>query len=158
MQPARFDYDLRNCGVGRALEVLGEKWALLVLREAIYGLRRFDDFARALGCGRGVLSERLKTLVAAGVLELRPYAAPGQRSRKEYRLTAKGWDVFPVLLALSEWSERWAPPPEGSVWRVTERASGRPVHAILTADPAAAPLTIRDIAIGPGPGALRREP
>src|SRR5882672_5222700 len=113
MQPTRFDYDLSNCGIQRALDVLGEKWTLLVLREAIYGVRRFDDFARALSCGRGVLSDRLKTLVAANVLERRDYAEPGQRPRSEYRLTAKGRDLFPALMALSQWSERWNPALKG---------------------------------------------
>jgi len=68
MEPERFHYDLENCSIKRALDVLGEKWTLLVLREAIYGVRRFDDFARALKCGRGVLSARLKTLIEAGIL------------------------------------------------------------------------------------------
>src|SRR3954449_9475976 len=92
----RFQYDLENCGIKRALDVLGEKWTLLILREAIYGVRRFDDFARALKCGRGVLSDRLKTLTASGVMERRDYIAPGQRPRPEYRLTEKGRDLFPA--------------------------------------------------------------
>src|SRR3954454_22099183 len=98
MPPARFLYDLKNCGIQRALEVLGEKWTLLILREAIYGVRRFDDFARALQCGRGVLSDRLKTLTAAGILERRDYIARGQRPRPEYCLTDKGRDLFPAIL------------------------------------------------------------
>ena len=69
----RFLYDLDDCSIRRALEEVGEAWILLILREAIYGVRRFDDFARALGCGRGVLSDRLKKLIAAGVMERRSY-------------------------------------------------------------------------------------
>src|SRR6266849_9205313 len=102
MQPARFLYDLENCSIRRALDVLGEKWTLLILREAIYGVRRFDDFARALGCVRGVLSERLKRLVAEGVMERQAYAQPGQRPRADYHLTKKGEDLFAVLLALGQ--------------------------------------------------------
>src|SRR5258708_10508410 len=71
MERPRFLYDLEHCSIRRALDVLGEKWTLLVLREAFYGLTRFDDFARALRCGRGVLSARLKTLTEADVLERR---------------------------------------------------------------------------------------
>src|SRR6266496_4980404 len=93
MEPERFHYDLENCSIKRALDVLGEKWTMLVLREAIYGVRRFDDFARALSCGRGVLSARLKTLTEAGVLERREYKEPDQRARAEYRLTDKGRDL-----------------------------------------------------------------
>src|SRR5580658_3992968 len=84
---ARFDYDLEGCGLKRALDILGEKWSLLVLREAIYGVRRFDDFSRALRCGRGVLSSRLKTLTRAGILERRRYLEQGQRARADYHLT-----------------------------------------------------------------------
>src|SRR3954466_15002672 len=109
MEPERFHYDLESCSIKRALDVLGEKWTLLVLREAIYGVRRFDDFARALACGRGVLSDRLKTRCAAGVLERREYAEAGQRRRAEYRLTAMGRDLFGAILAISQWSERWMP-------------------------------------------------
>ena len=69
MEHPRFLYDLEHCSIRRALDVLGEKWTLLVLREAFYGLSRFDDFARALRCGRGVLSARLKTLTEANLLD-----------------------------------------------------------------------------------------
>jgi DNA-binding HxlR family transcriptional regulator len=149
----RFLYDLEHCSIRRALDVLGEKWTLLVLREAIYGIRRFDDFARALGCGRGVLSARLKTLTQEGILERREYTKPDQRPRAEYHLTEKGRDIFPTILALSQWSERWTPPPDGPVSSVTERKSGRPVAVIMTSDPHPRGLKMDDIKIAPGPGA-----
>src|SRR6266478_4465159 len=103
MEHPRFLYDLTHCSIGRALDVLGEKWTLLVLREAFYGVRRFDDFARALGSGRGVLSARLKILVEANVLERREYREPSRRARAEYSLTDKGRDLFPAIMALSQW-------------------------------------------------------
>ena len=149
----RFLYDLEHCSIRRALDVLGEKWTLLVLREAIYGLCRFDDFARALGCGRGVLSARLKTMTQEGILERRDYTKPGQRPRAEYLLTEKGRDLMPAILALSQWSERWTPPPDGPVANVTERKTGRPVAVIMTSEPGAGRLTMADIKIAPGPGA-----
>jgi len=158
MASTRFDYDLEHCGVRRALDLLGEKWTLLVLREAFYGVRRFDDFSRALSCGRGVLSARLKTLVAGGVLEPHAYSEPGQRPRDEYRLTPKGRDLNPALLALSQWSERWDPPPAGPIALVSDRRSGLPVTAILSSDPQAQPLSLSDILIAPGPGAVRLLP
>jgi len=152
----RFRYDLENCGIKRALDVLGEKWTLLVLREAIYGLQRFDDFARALKCGRGVLSSRLKTLVAAGIMEKQDYAEPGHRSRAEYRLTAKGRDLYPALLALSQWSDRWNLPEDGPVALVTDKEdTRRAVKVVMTSRADVRGLTIDDIAIRPGPG-LRR--
>ena len=155
MEHPRFLYDLEHCSIRRALDVLGEKWTLLVLREAFYGLTRFDDFARALRCGRGVLSARLKTLTEAGVLERREYREADQRPRGEYRLTDKGRDLFPAILALSQWSERWMPPPEGPVARVLSRKSGRPVSVVMTHDTAVEPLSMRDVEITPGPGARR---
>jgi DNA-binding HxlR family transcriptional regulator len=157
MDHPRFLYDLAQCSIRRALEVVGEKWALLVLREAFYGVRRFDDFARALGCGRGVLSARLKTLVEADVLERVDYREPNRRPRAEYRLTDKGRDLFPAVVALAQWSERWQPPPDGPVARLRVRKSGRPVHVVMTSDPKAESLSLREVEIIPGPGAKRLE-
>lgn len=151
----RFDYDLEHCSIRRALDVLGEKWTLLVLREAVYGVRRFDDFARALGCGRGVLSARLKTLTEEGILDRRDYTEPGQRQRAEYLLTEKGRDIFPALMALSQWGEKWMPPPHGPVARVTDRATGRPARVVLTSDAQVGRLGMEDVRIAPGPGARR---
>jgi DNA-binding HxlR family transcriptional regulator len=151
----RFQYDLQACGLQRALDVLGEKWTLLVLREAMYGLRRFDDFARALTCGRGVLSARLKTLTDAGVLERREYAEPGQRPRPEYLLTEKGRALYPAILALTQWSDRWAPHPYGPASLVVDRHSGKPVSVVLSSDSSARTLSMDDVRIGPGPGAKR---
>ena len=155
MRPQRFLYDLSDCPIATALDVLGEKWTLLILREAIYGVRRFDDFAEALSCGRGVLSARLKTLCEAGVMERRDYAEPGQRRRAEYRLTAMGRDLFPALLAISQWSERWMPPPAGPVAHVRERVSGQPVRVVMTSEAEVRPLTLGELDITPGPGAVR---
>lgn len=151
----RFQYDLDNCSMRRALADIGETWALLILREAIYGVRRFDDFARALGCGRGVLSDRLKKLIATGVMERRTYVEEGQRPRAEYHLTEKGEGLFPALLALSQWSERWAPPPDGPVASVREKASGRAVRTLMTDDPKVAALSMSDLSLRLGPGARK---
>src|SRR5262247_3039207 len=134
MDHPRFLYDLEHCSIRRALDVLGEKWTLLILREAIYGVRRFDDFARALKCGRGVLSARLKTLTEEGILKRVEYREGDQRGRAEYHLDEKGIDLFTTILALSQWGERWMPPPDGPVAKVTERSSGRPVRAVMTSD------------------------
>jgi DNA-binding HxlR family transcriptional regulator len=154
----RFQYDLENCGIKRALDVLGEKWTLLILREAIYGLRRFDDFARALNCGRGILSSRLKTLVQAKVLEKRSYVEPGNRERAEYHLTEKGRDLYPAMLALSQWSDRWDLPKAGPAARVVGKQTRRAVSVVMTSRTDAERLTMNDIIIRPGPGARRLPP
>jgi DNA-binding HxlR family transcriptional regulator len=155
MEPERFNYDLENCSIKRALDVLGEKWTLLVLREAIYGIRRFDDFARALKCGRAVLSARLKTLTEAGILKRVEYRESEQRARAEYHLDEKGLDLFTTIYALSQWGDRWMPPPDGPAAKVTDRGSGRPVKVVLTSDPKTKLLSMRDLKIAPGPGAKR---
>src|ERR1700692_2050210 len=93
----RFRYSAANCSIARTLGVVGEKWTLLVLREAFYGIRRFDDFHAALGGARILLATRLKTLVTHGLLERVAYQDVG-RSRDEYRLTDKGRDLFPVVV------------------------------------------------------------
>jgi DNA-binding HxlR family transcriptional regulator len=151
----RFLYDLDGCAMRRGLETAGDGWTLKILREAVYGLTRFDDFARALGGGRGVLSGRLKAMVATGLMERRAYAEPGQRRRAEYHLTDKGWDLAPVLLALGQWSERWAPSPEGPTAQVTERATGRPVVMAMTSEARARPLSMNEVRVALGPGARR---
>lgn len=96
-----------RCSIQRTLDIVGEKWTFLVLREAFNGVRRFDDFQARLGCARNVLSARLATLVDHGVLARAPYREEGSRTRVEYRLTEKGRDLFPVLLALMQWGDRW---------------------------------------------------
>jgi DNA-binding HxlR family transcriptional regulator len=88
------------------LEVVGERWALLVVREVALGLRRFDEVQAATGMPRAVLSDRLQRLTEAGILSTRPYRIPGARARTEYTLTEAGFGLLPVLSALSDWGER----------------------------------------------------
>lgn len=95
------DYPTQNCSVARALEVVGERWTLLILRDAFLGVTRFDGFARKLGIGESVLARRLATLVDAGVMERRPYRG----GRFDYVLTDRGRDLFPVIHALLAWGD-----------------------------------------------------
>jgi DNA-binding HxlR family transcriptional regulator len=95
----------QDCSIARALAVVGDRWTMLILREAFHRTRRFDDFQRRTGAPRPVLSERLRTLVDNEVLRRVPYGNhPG---RFEYRLTQKGIDLYPVLVALQGWGDRW---------------------------------------------------
>jgi DNA-binding HxlR family transcriptional regulator len=100
-------WDRSNCSVAGTLAVVGEKWSLLVLREAFLGVRRFADLQRILGAPKAVLTDRLATLVGHGVLTRVPYQAEGERQRHEYRLTQKGLDLYPALVALMEWGDRY---------------------------------------------------
>lgn len=93
-------------GIAGVLEVLGDRWALLVVREVSLGRRRFDEIHDASGAPRTVLADRLRRLVSAGVLGTREYQRPGSRAHREYTLTDAGLDLIPVLAALSDWGER----------------------------------------------------
>ncbi|MFC9787315.1 winged helix-turn-helix transcriptional regulator [Rhodococcus sp. NPDC127528] len=108
--------------LAETLAVVGERWALLVVREISLGLRRFDELRDATGAPRGVLSDRLQRLVAAGVLDTREYRLPGSRARLEYALTDAGLDLLPVLAALTDWGERHLAP--GAVPEVVYRHGG----------------------------------
>ena len=95
-----------RCSIDRSLGVVGTRSAMLLLREAYYGTTRFDDFTRRVGITEAVAAARLRELVAAGLLERRPYRVPGQRTRSEYVLTKAGVDLLPALLALWQWGDR----------------------------------------------------
>src|ERR1700730_14496322 len=107
------DYDSANCAIGAAVELIGERPTFLVLRETFNGVRRFADMQRRTGMPRQVLSDRLARLVEEGLLRKVPYQESGQRVRYEYRLTEKGVDLYPVLVALMEWGDRHAVGPAG---------------------------------------------
>lgn len=111
MSPAPKAPEVR-CGIQRSLGVLGERWTLLVLREAFFGATRFSEFRDRLGVASDVLSDRLATLVDHGVLAKEPYREPGSRARFEYRLTDAGRELEVVLAALQEWGDRHLPWPE----------------------------------------------
>jgi DNA-binding HxlR family transcriptional regulator len=100
----RRTYENQNCSIARALETIGERWTLLILRDAFMGTRRFDDFQRSLGVARNVLTVRLKTLTDQGLLERRRYHE--RPDRFEYRLTQKGIDLWPVLFTLMRFGDR----------------------------------------------------
>jgi DNA-binding HxlR family transcriptional regulator len=117
----------QTCSIARSLEVLGERWTFLILREALSGTSRFADFRAALGVAPDVLSDRLATLVASGVLEKRPYREPGARARDSYHLTQAGRELQVVLAALQQWGDEHRPyEPGPTVLRRTP--DGRPVH------------------------------
>jgi DNA-binding HxlR family transcriptional regulator len=143
-------YDGENCSIARALERLGERWTLLVLREAFTGARRFDEFAERLGLARNVLATRLALLVDEGVLARRRYQERPERF--EYRLTEKGRDLFGVLVALMHWGDRWYA-PDGPPRLLRHRGCGGAVSARLICERCGAELTARDVRLEPGPGA-----
>jgi DNA-binding HxlR family transcriptional regulator len=144
--------DTGNCSVGRTLGVVGEKWSLLVLRESYNGLRRFDELRRHLGISDAVLSDRLHTLVAAGILDRRSYREPGQRTRTEYGVTDAGWDLQPVIIGLLQWGDRHLGDADGPMVQVRHRGCGAPVAAVVQCTEHARALDPRETELTAGPG------
>ena len=125
-------WDRSRCSVAGTLAVIGEKWSLLVLREAFFGVRRFADFQRILGAPKAVLTDRLATLVAAGIQARVPNQAEGERQRHEYRLTGKGRDLYPTLVALMQWGDRYLAADGEPPLALEHRDCGAPVRLGLT--------------------------
>jgi DNA-binding HxlR family transcriptional regulator len=152
-RPWVLGYDTRNCSIEAALAVVGEKPTFLVLREAFNGVRRFDDMRRRTGMPRQILSNRLAALVDQGLLRKSAYREPGQRSRSEYRLTSKGLDLFPLLVALLEWGDRYAASEDGPLMELRHRDCGAPVRLQLGCTDGHLLGSARDVTPVPGPGA-----
>ncbi len=152
----RNDYDDQICSIARALEVVGERWTLLIVRDVFLGLRRFDQLQEHLGIARNVLQTRLERLVDQDVLEKRPYQ---QRPlRHEYRLTEKGIDLWPTIIALLQWGDQHAPAPSGPPVLITHKDCGGEldVHRVCTR--CGKPVEARQARAMPGPGAPADHP
>lgn len=118
-----------RCPIARSLDVLGEKWTLMIVRDALAGATRFSQFQQSLGVPREVLAARLGSLVEGGVLERTAYKPEGGRVRDEYVLTAAGRDLSLVLLALGGWADRYRPSERTTDFRFVDAESGAPVEA-----------------------------
>ena len=149
------DYDSANCAIGAAVDIIGERPTFLVLREAFNGVRRFDDMRRRTGLPRQVLSDRLARLVREDLLRKVPYQDAGQRTRHEYRLTSKGMDLYPVLVALMEWGDRHALGSAGPQVLLRHRDCGEPVRLQLSCQAGHMLESAREVTPVPGPGARK---
>ena len=107
------DYDSATCSVARTVEIVSDRWTVLILRDVFNRVRRFDELADHLGVPRDILTKRLSRLVAAGILERVPYQQAGRRTRYEYRLTAAGDELRPLILALKDWGDKHLAGPAG---------------------------------------------
>jgi DNA-binding HxlR family transcriptional regulator len=154
--PAALEWSIDTCTIGRSMEIIGEKWTLVVLREIFSGVRRFDDMRVRTRIPRQVLANRLATLVEHGVLRREPYREPGARVRHEYRLTGKGLDLYPVLIAVAKWGDTYLCEPEGPPLEFAHRECGAPVHVEVHCANGHHVAENRDVAPRPGPGARRR--
>ncbi|HZU74936.1 MAG TPA: helix-turn-helix domain-containing protein [Acidimicrobiales bacterium] len=138
-----------HCSVAQCLEVVGEWWSMLIVRDAFLGVTRFDQFQERLGISRNVLNQRLARLVAAGVLEKLAYS--DHPPRYDYRLTAKGRDLWPVLTAMRQWGDRHAA-PDGPPLTVLHKECGRECQAVMVCSACGEPVGPRDVRVAPGPG------
>ncbi|WP_035749865.1 winged helix-turn-helix transcriptional regulator [Parafrankia discariae] len=143
--------DGARCSIARSLEVLGERWTLLVVREAFRGRTRFAEFRDALGIATDVLTVRLRTLVDCGVLERRAYREPGSRERYSYHLTPAGHDLRLVLGALQQWGDAHRPSGHGPAVVYRSAADGGAVRVAFV-DSVGAEIDVRDVVSAPGPG------
>ncbi|ORB41978.1 winged helix-turn-helix transcriptional regulator [Mycobacterium persicum] len=145
--PLGSDYQGQDCALARALAILGERWTLLIIRDAFHGLTRYDEFLRSLGLATNILSARLQKLVERGVLE-----RTGPRG--SYHLTQKGRDLFPVVLTLMAWADRYEQGPAGPEVAILHTGCDQPAGGGLRCEHCGDPITLRDLRVVPAPGAV----
>ncbi|MFI9552264.1 winged helix-turn-helix transcriptional regulator [Nonomuraea endophytica] len=146
-------FRVNNCSIERTLDVVGEKWTFLVLREAFSGVRRFADMQAMTGAPRQVLSARLARLVDEGLLRKVPYREPGQRQRYEYRLTEKGRDLYPLLVALMHFGDKYLSDDAGPAVELTHRDCGAPIEQYFRCADGHEVSGPREVTPEPGSGA-----
>ncbi|MET0387904.1 MAG: helix-turn-helix domain-containing protein [Polyangiales bacterium] len=146
----RKSFEDMRCSVAQCLEIVGEWWTMLVIRDAFLGVRRFDELQTRLGIARNVLAQRLGKLVEAGILEKRPYQE--HPPRYDYVLTPKGRDLWPVLTTLRQWGDKHAA-PHGAPIEVVHEKCGHVGAWALQCTHCGEPVTHRDVRVRPGPGA-----
>ncbi|MFC5928040.1 transcriptional regulator [Cryobacterium melibiosiphilum] len=140
-----------TCQVARSLDIVGERWSLLIVRNALRGQTRFGEFRDGLGIPTDILASRLATLVTAGVLDKRPYREPGCRERSSYHLTPAGQGLDLALAALIQWGDTFNPAPEGAGSRLVDPATGAPARVAVVD---AAGRELPAVGIVPGPAAI----
>lgn len=157
MQPSilrgveRKSFSDMHCSVAQCLEVVGEWWAMLILRDAFFGVTRFDQFQERLGISRNILNQRLAGLVGAGVLAKVPYS--DHPPRYDYQLTDKGRDLWPVLTAMRQWGDKYEA-PDGPPVKLIHKNCGQVFDAMLLCSSCGEPVGARDVRAAPGPGAV----
>lgn len=139
-----------QCPIARTVDLIGDWWTPLVVREAFYGVRRFDDMQQALGIGRNVLTERLRRLVKEGLLARSKYQDHPERF--EYHLTEKGQELLPVLATMIQWGEKWLRSSAAPAFFLRHRACGERLHVAVICGECRAPLSARDVEVVPSQG------
>lgn len=142
------DFATMQCSIARTLDAIGDRWSLLILRDAFYGVRRFEDFREDLGVARNILTDRLQKLVAHGVLDRVQYE--DKPPRFEYRLTDKGRDLLPVVLTMMRWGNKWTQAEKGPV-TLTHTTCGHEAEPLVTCSHCGEELRRRDLRLEPLP-------
>jgi DNA-binding HxlR family transcriptional regulator len=148
----RKSFEGMNCSIARSLEEVGEWWSLMIVRECLQGSRRFDEFQERLGIARNILTARLERLIEVGVMER--YECGERANTFGYRLTPKGEELYPVIVALSQWGDRWLP-HEAPV-KMVDNESGLPIEEIAVKNAYGRKLSYKDVRMEAGPGATER--
>ena len=154
--PEALDWSSEGCTIERAAEVVGDRWSLVILREVMSGLRRFDQMTVRTAIPRQVLTDRLERLVAQGILRRDPYREPGQRQRLEYRLTDKGIDLYPVFVAMQQWGDRYLADEGGPPTEFEHRGCGERVDVVVRCRAGHEVSSNREVVGRLGPGARPR--
>jgi DNA-binding HxlR family transcriptional regulator len=156
LDPKATDWSTEGCTIEAALNIMGDRQTFLILREILTGKRRFSEILELTGLSRQVLSDRLAKLLDGGLVRQHTYQAPGSRPRAEYRLTDKGFDLYPVVLALLEWGNRYECGPDGPLVKYEHRDCGAEIHLVARCDAGHDVTDPRDAMPRPGPGARPR--
>lgn len=148
-------FDHMNCSLAQTLSIIGERWTLLILRDAFFGAKRFGQFQRSLGIAKNILSARLNMLVTEGILERRESSAG---AHTEYVLTECGLDLQPVLLSMTHWGDKHRPNAEGDRLTFVERETGKPIRRMGAVSEEGRTLPAREIRAVVGPGIGEQTP
>jgi DNA-binding HxlR family transcriptional regulator len=146
----RTSFAQMRCSLARGLDMVGDWWSPLIIRDLFLGVARFDELVEDLGISRNLLTRRLKALAANGIIERAAYQT--RPTRYAYRLTEAGRDLVPAILALTAWGDRWARPREGSPMRFVHKTCGRPFEPRVTCSACAQPIVAEAVTAIPGPG------
>lgn len=146
-------YDAQNCSAARTLEIVGERWSLLIIRDALFrGKSRYSEFERSLGIAPNILASRLAWFVEAGLMKMNPVSERSEVS--EYRLTERGKELGTVVVALTAWGDRWVA-PKGPPIIYEHQDCGGTVSPVLTCQSCGGVLNSKDLVVRPGPGTRR---
>ena len=139
----RTDFQGMQCSIAQTLNLIGEWWTPLILRDIFYGIRRFEGLLAHLGISRNILTDRLQTLVDNGILERKPYQTNPERF--EYMLTERGIDLYPILISLMAWGDRWLPGEEGPPVELIHKECGKPANPEIVCAHCHKAITARNV-------------